>query len=142
MRVLVESSAVLAWLFGEPDGPAVARALEAAEVVVASRLTLLECERTIVRAERQGEIDAAAAVAVRSALASVAVHWTVVDVTNAILAKACGPFPREPFRTLDAIHVATAEIVRSVEPIATLVSLDERVRGNATLLGFELAPSR
>lgn len=47
--VYAESSAVLAWLLGEPSGEAVRRELAGAETVVASALTVVECDRALWR---------------------------------------------------------------------------------------------
>lgn len=55
-----ESSAVLAWLLGEARGEAVSQALAAASHVVASDLTVIECERVLIRAWSAGLISEAA----------------------------------------------------------------------------------
>ena len=58
MIVYAESSAVLSWLLGEPSGPAVCRALQTAEFVVTSDLTLIECDRALHRARGIGQLSA------------------------------------------------------------------------------------
>jgi predicted nucleic acid-binding protein len=50
------------------------------------------------------------------------------------------PFPEEPIRTLDAIHLATALLAKSLVPDLALLSLDERVRRSATQLGLTVLP--
>jgi uncharacterized protein with PIN domain len=50
VTLYAESSAVLAWLPDEPTAPAVRRLLGEAEVIVASDLTLIECDRVLLRA--------------------------------------------------------------------------------------------
>jgi uncharacterized protein with PIN domain len=50
VNLYAESSAVLAWLLDEPTAPAVRRLLGEAEVIVASDLTLIECDRVLLRA--------------------------------------------------------------------------------------------
>ena len=50
MNLYAESSAVLAWLLGEDEGRPVRRTLAAADVVLASDLTLVECDRVLIRA--------------------------------------------------------------------------------------------
>jgi predicted nucleic acid-binding protein len=50
------------------------------------------------------------------------------------------PFPAEPIRTLDAIHLATAALANSLVPELAIVSLDRRVRRSARELGFTLLP--
>ena len=54
---------------------------------------------------------------------------------------ACGPFPGEPIRALDAIHLATALVIRDIYPDLRVLSLDQRVRQNAVALGFEVVPA-
>ena len=51
-----------------------------------------------------------------------------------------GAFPREPIRSLDAIHLATALVIRDVRPDLSVLSLDQRLRENAVALGFEVVP--
>ncbi len=50
------------------------------------------------------------------------------------------PFPEEPVRTLDAIHLATAVVSRKLVPEIRLLSLDERIRSCGRALGFEVLP--
>ena len=50
-------------------------------------------------------------------------------------------FPREPIRTLDAIHVATALVIRGLVGGLQFLTLDERIRGNAVELGFDVVPA-
>jgi len=50
VNLYAESSAVLAWLFDEPTAPEVRTLLGEAGVVVASDLTLIECDRVLLRA--------------------------------------------------------------------------------------------
>lgn len=50
------------------------------------------------------------------------------------------PFPVEPIRTLDALHLASALVARSAEAGLMLLTLDQRVRENAQRLGFETLP--
>jgi len=52
MNLYAETSAVLSWLLGEPDGEAVRGALMSADEVLVSELTLLECHRAFVRGGR------------------------------------------------------------------------------------------
>lgn len=50
------------------------------------------------------------------------------------------PFPIEPLRTLDALHLATALSVRVPGEVVGFACLDERLRANAAALGFVLLP--
>ena len=52
-----------------------------------------------------------------------------------------GPFPGELIRAPDAIHLATALVIRDIYPDLRVLSLDQRVRQNAVALGFEVVPA-
>jgi predicted nucleic acid-binding protein len=140
VTLYAEASALLAWLLGEDSGEAVRAELEGASTVASSRLTLVECERGLSRAVLQGRVPPAAAGALRAALAGAAVRWSLVDVTHEILERARRPFPLEPVRTLDALHLATLSLLRSHLPDFGVLSLDDRVRQNAQLLGVPVRP--
>src|ERR1044071_2948656 len=60
----------------------------------------------------------------------------IVAVTDAVLARVRRPFPVEPICTLDAVHLATAELLGEPPPLMTIVSRDDRVRTNADALGY------
>lgn len=67
-------------------------------------------------------------------------HWILFDLDSEVVERARRPFPKEPIRTLDALHLATAMLAQSLVPDIALVSLDGRVRGSAKQLGFLLLP--
>jgi predicted nucleic acid-binding protein len=140
VNVYAESSAVLAWLLGEEAGRSVREVLQHTEVVMASDLTLVECDRVLIRAVTTGEIDEAAAADCRAHLNAAASHWHLWRVSADIVERARRPFPAEPIRTLDAIHLATALAVRSAVPGVELLTLDDRIRRAAKQLGFQAQP--
>ena len=82
----------------------------------------------------------AEAFARRALLSTAAEHWVVFAIDGEMVERARRPFPREPLRTLDAIHVAGALAVRSLVTELRLLSLDGRIRRNAIALGFEVVP--
>jgi predicted nucleic acid-binding protein len=140
VNVYAESSAVLAWLLGEETGRSVREVLQHTELVMASDLTLVECDRVLIRAITTGEIDEAAAADCRAHLNAAASHWHLWRVSADIVERARRPFPAEPIRTLDAIHLATALAVRSAVPGVELLTLDDRIRRAAKQLGFQAQP--
>jgi predicted nucleic acid-binding protein len=107
---------------------------------LASCLTLIECDRVLTRAVATGVIPEAAASQRRAVLARAAEHWVVFDLDAAIMERARRPFPAEPIRTLDAIHLSTASLVRSLGPELAMLSLDGRVRASAREMGFPVLP--
>ena len=141
MKLYVESSAVLAWLLEQDSGELVADSLAHAELVVASDLTLIECDRVLIRAVVLGELDEADADDRQARLNAVATQWTLLGLGDEIMERARRPFPTEPIRTLDAIHLASALIGRKAIPELAMLSLDTAVRRAANRLGFSLVPS-
>ncbi|MEW6365134.1 MAG: type II toxin-antitoxin system VapC family toxin [Acidobacteriota bacterium] len=140
MTLYLETSALLAWVLGEPAGARVRNVLAHADLVTTSALTVVEAERVFVRlvATRiMSEVDAADC---RSVLASVVPGWTIIGLDSAILDRARKPFPEEPVRTLDALHLVSALVARAAVPGLSVLSLDARVRTNAAALGFPVVP--
>lgn len=140
MIAYAESSAVLAWLLGEPDGQRVRQVLRNADQVVASPLTGVECARTLARGAGGGRITASDELAALRLLDMAERTWLTLDLSGEVLERARSPFPAEPVRALDALHLATAVAFHKALGSLTVVSLDERVRGNAAGLGMEVAP--
>ncbi len=140
MSVYAESSAVLAWLLDDSSAPTIMEALAASEAVYASELTLVECDRALVRGAHLGDLSEADAEARRGELAAVSVAWRIIQIGDEVTVRARRPFPSEPVRTLDALHLASALLARSASIDLALLALDERVRRNARGLGFELVP--
>jgi hypothetical protein len=110
-------------------------------LVVTAELTLIECNRSLVRAAHSGVISDSQAADRRAQLRAVCAHWTLLPLQTEIADVAGRPFPREPVRTLDAVHVASLVVARALVPGLRVLSLDERIRGNAKALGFETVPS-
>ena len=140
MNLYAESSAVLAWLFGEPAGVAVREILKEADSIAASDLTLVECERALIRMVKIGGMDEATAADSRSRLGAVAAHWHMWQFDSEIVQRAKKPFPFEPIRTLDALHLASALQARSTLPGLELLTLDDRIRSAGKQLGFRVKP--
>ncbi len=142
MNLYAESSAVLAWLLGEPTGLLVQELLSTAASVFASDLTLVESDRVLIRSTVAGQISEAEAANRRAHLSRVSGHWNLVRISDEIVSRARRPFPVEPIRTLDALHLASALVVRAAEPELTMLSLDERVRDCTLALGLGLLPEQ
>ena len=135
MNVYVESSAVLAWLFGEATSDDVVDALTAAAEVVTSELTLLESRRALVRAHTSARITESEAAASRALLAEASAFWHVLRLDGPILERAGRIFPAEPIRTLDALHLASILDVQATLGSLTVVSFDRRPVASAVRRG-------
>jgi PIN domain len=140
VSLYAESSAVLAWLLDEEAGTFVRKTLSETEIVLASDLTLIECDRVLHRAASLGELTEAEAADRRAHLATAAAHWHVLRIGPEVVDRARQPFPGDPIRTLDAIHLASVLVARSAVARLALLSLDDRIRGAGRKLGLALLP--
>ena len=141
MNIYAESSAILAWLLGESTAAAVALELEQADAIVVSDITLVECDRVLHRSVATGALREAQALGARSLLNRESVHWDRLMIGPEAVERARRPFPEEPVRTLDALHLASALLARSALSDLAVLSLDRRVRTNAVALGLDVLPA-
>lgn len=140
MRLYAESSAILAWLLGESEGEEVRRLLAGSEDIFTSALTLVETDRTLIRAQVLENLKPVEVADRRRVLARASRRWHLVNLAEEILDRARRPFPGEPIRTLDALHLASALTLRASIPELAVLSLDNRIRGACLDLGFEVLP--
>ena len=124
----------------EEAGPAVTAALVAADGIVTSELTLIECDRSILRKRADGVIDAGDAETLRDRLAAAIATWAVEPISSAVVTRARAPFVDDRIRALDAIHLASAAVLQASLDELTVLSLDERLRAGAAALGLRILP--
>lgn len=136
-----ESSAILNLLLGEPGSDQVAEALGQAGRVVVSELALAETHRTLLRARAAGKLDDEELDQARGELEHAGLGWSLQRLDAETYLRLRRPFPEEPIRTLDALHLAGALAARREIPEIRLLSLDRRVRENARALGFAVEPA-
>jgi len=140
VRIYAESSAVLAWLLGEAEGEEIRRHLAGAEEVFTSVLTLVETDRVLIHAQVVEGVKEVDVVDRRRALARASRHWHLMQLHEEILDRARRPFPGEPVRTLDALHLASVLVARAIVPELAVLSLDSTIRRASDDLGFEIVP--
>jgi predicted nucleic acid-binding protein len=75
-------------------------------------------------------------------LANAAARWHVLHIASEIIDRAKQPFPEEPIRTHDALHLASALTARAAVMGLEILSLDDRVRKSAKKLGLSLLPEK
>jgi predicted nucleic acid-binding protein len=61
-----------------------------------------------------------------------------LEMVPAVLSRALEPFPLA-VRTLDALHLASAEFLRAQGEAVSVATYDDRLMGAAKALGFEIA---
>jgi uncharacterized protein len=130
----VETSALLAALL-EQD-VAARNALRSKQRRVTSALTFAEASRALVRARAARRLTPTEERVGLRWLQAFRRRCDVVAVTDAVLARAGRPFPVEPIRTLDALHLATAELLGEPPQLVTIVTRDSRVIDNARAMGY------
>jgi len=133
----IESSALVAAIL-EHDAEALADLRELGRRV-ASALTFAEATRAILRARVTRRITHAEEREGLRALRALEHRCTIISVSEAVLERAGRPFPIEPIRTLDAIHLATIELMGETPQLVTVVTRDKRVASNARALGYAIA---
>jgi predicted nucleic acid-binding protein len=107
--------------------------------LVTSALTFAEAGRAILRARAAGRLTPAQERAAVRALGTFERRCFVLDVDRAVLERVRRPYPREPIRTLDAVHLATVEMLGEAPQLVAVVTRDARVRDNASALGYVVA---
>jgi predicted nucleic acid-binding protein len=133
----MESSALVAALLEHDE--AAMEAPASGTRLVTSALTLAEAMRAIIRARGAGRLTAEQEQAAVRGLRTFRRRCFVLDVDQSVLRPVGRRFPVEPVRTLDAVHLATAELLDEPPRVVTIVTRDVRVRENALALGYTVA---
>lgn len=128
MIVYLDSSVLLAWVFGEPRRPD--RSFWRNDLV-ASRLLAYEAW---VRLDAYGHGPD-----VRDGLRASLLHITLLDMTIDVLGEPDQRWPGS-VRTLDALHPSTARYVQSVSGDLCLATYDKRMADCAVAVGLPLFP--
>jgi len=134
-RFYLESSALVAGLL--EDDAAVVRVAQPRTTAV-SALTLAEARRALQCALHAGRITSDGLTNAEATITHLERSCLIVPVDDAILARVGRRFPVEPVRTLDAIHLASAERLDDPQAPITILTRDARVRENAVLLGMRV----
>lgn len=136
MIAYVDSSVVLRVVLGQPG-----RLAEWKSIVtgVASGLVEVECLRTLDRLRVAGNLSADDVAVRREAVFHILEGLELVELTRAVLHRAAQPMPG-PLGTLDAIHLATAEMWREAKGKELLVATHDRALALAARAsGFRVA---
>ena len=135
--VYVESSALLAALL-ERDHAARRSLRQQKRRRITSALTFVEASRALVRARTSKRLTRDDERAGLRWLQTFRRRCDIVAVSEAVLARASRPFPVEPVRTVDGIHLATAELLGETPQLITIVTRDNRIIENAKALGYAI----
>lgn len=131
----VETSALLAaWLEGDASAQ---RALRGPGRLITSSLTHAEASRAVLRAQLARRVSPSEVLSLTRGLQAFAERCETVAVSDEVIRRVGRAFPVEPVRTLDAIHLATVELLGQNPAAVTVVTRDARVRANAIAMGWE-----
>ena len=137
MWTYFDTSALVKRYVDEPGRREVLRLLRQNECVTSAVLPV-ELRSGLRRRVAEGSIDAARLPAILKHVAADRPYWTLVEVGTDVLAGAETLVAAHPIRTLDAIHVASAQLfaARVSMPGLTFVSADKRQTETAVAIGL------
>jgi uncharacterized protein len=134
MKLYVDASVLLRVVLGEP---AALPQLRKATRWISSELVRLECLRTIDRARLQFALSDEALSSRRSELLDYLDAFELVNLDRNVLVRAAEPFPTL-LGTLDAIHLATALLVRDQLPDLVVATHDRELALGARSVGLSV----
>ena len=137
MWTYFDTSAFVKRYVDEPGRREVLQLLRQNECVT-SALLPVELRSGLRRRVAEGSIDAARLPAILKHVAADRRYWTLVEVGTDVLAGAERLVAAHPIRTLDAIHVASAQLfaARISMPGLTFVSADKRQTETVVAVGL------
>lgn len=137
MILYLDTSALVKLLRVEPGTGAIWEAAEEAKALASSALARVEVHSAFARLLREGQSSEA----VRTSLAEFEELWrgmAQIQMDRAVDA-ACGLCLKHPLRTLDAIHLASALLLREEGGLEIVFACaDGRLRDAAAAEGFRL----
>lgn len=137
MIAYIDSSVLLRIVLGEPKS---LREWKRIERPLASEIVRLECLRTIDRARLRLGLRDAAVTEHRQAVLEVLDTFELVRVDELVLARAADPFPTL-LGSLDAVHLATALLLRPSHDEMVLATHDGELAGAARAVGCRVLGS-
>ncbi len=137
MWTYFDTSALVKRYVDEPGRREVLRLLRRNECVT-SALLPVELRSGLRRRVAEGSLDAAQLPAILKHVAADRPYWTLIEVGTDVLAGAETLVAAHPIRTLDAVHVASAQLfaARVSMPGLTFVSADKRQTETAVAVGL------
>lgn len=92
------------------------------------------------RRSLDGSLSEDQAAEAEAVLRAAAANWAIVSLTTSICERAAEPFPVEPVRALDALHLATVLLVSGLDSSLVVLTTDRRIAANAGRLALRCLP--
>lgn len=131
----LDSSAVLRPVLEEGLSPDLERRLAAAELLITSRLSLVETSRAFLRVRLLGERPEALVADAERAVDALWRRCDLWELGREVCTLAALVAPKHLVRTLDALHLATYSLARREIEDLHLLTADERLRQAAASAG-------
>jgi hypothetical protein len=116
----------------------VAARMEQIQSWVTSALTLIECERSLIAMGHRKTLTRRDAAKALAYLREVIWRTEVSDLDGSLFERVVQPFPAEPVRTLDGLHLAAILRWAELGPLEVL-TCDHRVKVNAEAFGLPVS---
>ncbi|MFZ5469889.1 MAG: type II toxin-antitoxin system VapC family toxin [Myxococcota bacterium] len=123
----LDTSAVLRATLETGTSPELEARIGEADVLVTSRLSLVETARAFLRARQRFDLPEARLVAAEKDADAVWARCNIWELTPTVCEAACRVAPRKALRSLDALHLATFLAARERIDGLELLSADERL---------------
>jgi predicted nucleic acid-binding protein len=104
-----------------------------ADVLVTSRLSLVEAARALIRLRSSSAVPERRLGDAEREIASVWARCTLWEITPTVCELASHVAPGKPLRALDALHLATFVLARRRFAALDLLTVDERLREAAAI---------
>lgn len=136
--VYLDTSALVKLCVLESGTPLAVALWEGADALVTSRIADAEVRSVLSAAERIGRIDAAPAAKARDRWKQLWPGLALVEVSADVADAAGALTDRRPLRAADAIHLASALVVREADPLFAV--WDRRLASAARAEGLTVLP--
>ena len=132
--IYLETSALLTWLFDEPDASQIIDTINGADLIVTSDLLRIETMRAIKRALHEKLITSEQLETLIQTFRDYIKSCFRMSMDESVVGGATVDFPVEPVRSLDAIHLSTALEYKKLYPELKMLTTDVRLKQNTALL--------
>lgn len=136
--VYLDTSALVKLCVLETGSPLVVALWEGADALVTSRLASTEVSSVLSAAERIGRIDAAPAAQARERWKELNGSLMLVEVSERVSEHATRLASKRPLRAGDAIHLASALLLREAKPL--FAAWDRRLASAGRAEGLTVLP--
>jgi predicted nucleic acid-binding protein len=126
----LETSALLTWLFDEPDASIIIDSINGADLIVTSDLLRIETMRAIKRAHHEKLITLEQLESLVHTFRDYLKSCFRMGMDESVVTGATADFSVEPLRTLDAIHLSTALEYKKLYPELRMLTTNTRLKQN------------